>query len=105
MLVYIFNDLLVHFVTIWYILWSFGIFCGHLVFFVVIWYLEPRKIWQSYMLMSDVATENANWSNVFASFSRWLNVSFSFLLTFFLICQQIETKEAGSLNIRFFLIQ
>jgi hypothetical protein len=26
-------------VVIWYILWSFGIFCGHLVYFVVIWYI------------------------------------------------------------------
>jgi hypothetical protein len=24
--------------AIWYILWSFGIICGHLVYFVVIWY-------------------------------------------------------------------
>jgi hypothetical protein len=30
---------LVYFVVIWYILWSFGIFCGHLVYFVVIWYI------------------------------------------------------------------
>jgi hypothetical protein len=28
-----------YFVVIWYILWSFGIFCGHLVYFVVIWYI------------------------------------------------------------------
>jgi hypothetical protein len=28
--------MLVYFVVIWYILWSFGIFCGHLVYFVVI---------------------------------------------------------------------
>jgi hypothetical protein len=26
-------------VVIWYILWSFGTFCGHLVHFVVIWYI------------------------------------------------------------------
>jgi hypothetical protein len=26
-------------VVIWYILWSFGIYCGHLVYFVVIWYI------------------------------------------------------------------
>jgi hypothetical protein len=24
--------------VIWYILWSFGIYCGHLVYIVVIWY-------------------------------------------------------------------
>jgi hypothetical protein len=29
---------LVYFTAIWYILWSFGIFCGHL-YFVVIWYI------------------------------------------------------------------
>jgi hypothetical protein len=45
--------------VIWYILWSFGIFYGHLVYFMVIWYIlwsfgiffpfwyvVPRKIWQ-----------------------------------------------------------
>jgi hypothetical protein len=31
-----------HFIVIWYILWSFGIFCGHLVYFVVIWYILSR---------------------------------------------------------------
>jgi hypothetical protein len=35
----IFCGHLVYFVVIWYILWSFGIFCGHLVYFVVIWYI------------------------------------------------------------------
>jgi hypothetical protein len=25
--------------AIWYILWSFGTFCGHLVHFVVTWYI------------------------------------------------------------------
>jgi hypothetical protein len=29
-------------VVIWYILWSFGIFYGHLVYFVVIWYIFFR---------------------------------------------------------------
>jgi hypothetical protein len=28
-----------YFMAIWYILWSFGIFCGHLVYFEVIWYI------------------------------------------------------------------
>jgi hypothetical protein len=27
--------------TIWYILWPFGIFSGHLVYFMVIWYFFP----------------------------------------------------------------
>jgi hypothetical protein len=29
------------FVVIWFILPSFGTFCGHLVYFVVIWYIPP----------------------------------------------------------------
>jgi hypothetical protein len=45
--------MLVYFMVIWYILWSFGIFCGHLVYFMAIWYIPifpfwyvvPRKIW------------------------------------------------------------
>jgi hypothetical protein len=28
--------------AIWYILWLFGIFYGHLVYFMVIWYIFPR---------------------------------------------------------------
>jgi hypothetical protein len=28
---------LVYFVAVWYILWPFGIFCGHLAYFVAIW--------------------------------------------------------------------
>jgi hypothetical protein len=51
--------LLVYFTDIWYILWTFGIFYGHLVYFMDIWYILstfgiffpfwyflPRKIWQ-----------------------------------------------------------
>jgi hypothetical protein len=46
------------FCGLWYILWSFDIFCGRLVYFVVVWYIlwsfgkfspfwsvVPRKIW------------------------------------------------------------
>jgi hypothetical protein len=29
----------VYFVTIWYILWLFGVFCDHLVYFMAIWYI------------------------------------------------------------------
>jgi hypothetical protein len=29
----------IYFTAIWYILWRFGIFCGHLVHFVAIWYI------------------------------------------------------------------
>jgi hypothetical protein len=32
-LVYLFYAQLVYFMDIWYILWSFGIFCGRLVYF------------------------------------------------------------------------
>jgi hypothetical protein len=31
-------------VAIRYILWPFGIFCGHSVYFVVIWYIFPVLI-------------------------------------------------------------
>jgi hypothetical protein len=43
---------LVHYVDIWSILQSLGIFYGHLVYFVVIWYIFPilvfctKKIWE-----------------------------------------------------------
>jgi hypothetical protein len=33
--------MLVYFMAIWYILRTFGIFCGHLVYFMVIWYFFP----------------------------------------------------------------
>jgi hypothetical protein len=50
----------VYFMAIWYILWPFGIFHGHLVYFIAIlyilepfgnlfftvWYIVARKIWQ-----------------------------------------------------------
>jgi hypothetical protein len=39
MLVYVIHSHLVYFMTIWYILWPFGLFCGHLVYFVAIWYI------------------------------------------------------------------
>jgi hypothetical protein len=35
----IFCGHLVYFLVNWYILWPFGIFCGHLVYFVAIWYI------------------------------------------------------------------
>jgi hypothetical protein len=41
----IFCGHLVYFVVIWYILWSFGIFCGHLVCVFPFWYDVPRIIW------------------------------------------------------------
>jgi hypothetical protein len=37
---------LVYLKAIGNILWSLGIFCGHLVYFSPFWYLLPRKIWQ-----------------------------------------------------------
>jgi hypothetical protein len=47
---YIFGPL-VYFTVIPYILWSFGMFHGHLVYYILvyflaIWYVAPRKIWQ-----------------------------------------------------------
>jgi hypothetical protein len=30
---------LVYFMAIWYILWPFGIFYGHLLYFMAIWYI------------------------------------------------------------------
>jgi hypothetical protein len=51
--------MLVYLMTIWNILWHFGIICGRLVKFVTVWYslwpfgiifnfgmIGPRKIWQ-----------------------------------------------------------
>jgi hypothetical protein len=32
--------------AIWYILWPFGTFCGHLVYIFPFWYVVPRKLWQ-----------------------------------------------------------
>jgi hypothetical protein len=31
--------MLIHYTAIWYIVWPFGIICGHSVYFVVIWYI------------------------------------------------------------------
>jgi hypothetical protein len=49
----------------WSILWTFGIFCGHLVHFVVIllyfflfWYVAPRKIWQPCQTVSAMNKSN-----------------------------------------------
>jgi hypothetical protein len=48
--------------VIWYILWPFGLFYGHLgcfgifygglVYFVAIWYVATRKIWQPWCEIS-----------------------------------------------------
>jgi hypothetical protein len=35
------RKMLVYFIDIWSILWSFGIFYRHFVYFVVIWYVFP----------------------------------------------------------------
>jgi hypothetical protein len=37
---------LVYFMNIWYILWTFGTFCGNLVHFSRFWNAVPWKIWQ-----------------------------------------------------------
>jgi hypothetical protein len=31
--------ILLYFMAVWSVLWSFGILCGHLVYFIVIWYI------------------------------------------------------------------
>jgi hypothetical protein len=41
----IFFGHLEYFTAIWYILWPFGIFYGHLVYFMVIWNILPTAIW------------------------------------------------------------
>jgi hypothetical protein len=40
----IFNCHLVYFTAIWYILWHFGIFCGHLVFFPVLVFCTKKNL-------------------------------------------------------------
>jgi hypothetical protein len=42
----IFHGTLVYFVVILYISYHFGIFCGHLVYFLRFWFIVPLKIWQ-----------------------------------------------------------
>jgi hypothetical protein len=46
----IFYGHLIYFMAIWYILWPFGIFYGHLVYFMAIWYiLWPFGIFYGYL--------------------------------------------------------
>jgi hypothetical protein len=51
--------ILVYFMAIWYILWPFEIFYGHLVYFVVIWYISSRFgiLYQEKSGNPDVALE------------------------------------------------
>jgi hypothetical protein len=42
----IFSVHLGQFMTMWFILWPFGIFCCLWVYFVPFWYVLPRNIWQ-----------------------------------------------------------
>jgi hypothetical protein len=44
--VVIFYDHLEYFTAIWYNLWPFGTFCGHLVYFLRFGMFGTRKIWQ-----------------------------------------------------------
>jgi hypothetical protein len=53
---------LVYFVAIWYILWPFAIFYGHLVYFVIIWYmfshfgmLYQENLATLHVLQNDIA--------------------------------------------------
>jgi hypothetical protein len=52
----IFYDYLEYFTAIWYILWPFGIVCGHLVYFSRFGTLRPRKIWQPCPNLTYVCT-------------------------------------------------
>jgi hypothetical protein len=45
---------LVYFVTIWYILWSFGIFFPF-------WYIVPRQIWQPLCRVQSVGIMKPNY--------------------------------------------
>jgi hypothetical protein len=49
----IFNEPLIYFTGIWYILWTFGIFCGDLEYFFPFWYVVPGKIWQPWTSADD----------------------------------------------------
>jgi hypothetical protein len=48
----IFYSHLVNFMAIWYMLWPFSLFCGHLVYFPPIRYVAPRVIWQPWRVLS-----------------------------------------------------
>jgi hypothetical protein len=53
----IFRGHLVYFVIIWYILWSFGIFCGHLVYIFPFWYVAANPGCQAHGLYVNVCTQ------------------------------------------------
>jgi hypothetical protein len=57
--------MLVYFMTIWNILWPFGIECGHLVYFSSFGMFDPRKIWQTWPLYLYVGTYN--YTNLFTA--------------------------------------
>jgi hypothetical protein len=46
----IFNGNLVFLWSIVYILWPFGLFCGHFANYFQFWYVVPRKVWQRWAL-------------------------------------------------------
>jgi hypothetical protein len=48
------GKMLVYFMTIWNILWQFGIVCGNLVYFFCFGMFVPRKIWQPWYLREDI---------------------------------------------------
>jgi hypothetical protein len=56
-----------NFVTIWYILWPFGIFCGHLVYCEAIWYI----LWPCGIFCGHVAYFVANWYILYTLIDRW----------------------------------
>jgi hypothetical protein len=69
----IFCGHLVYFVVTWYILWSLGIFCGHLVYFVVIWYIFPDLV---YILYHEKSGNPGSTAEIFKYVGRYLWIPF-----------------------------
>jgi hypothetical protein len=55
---------IVYFTATWYILRTFGIFCGYLVYFFPFWYVIPRKIWQPWLEHKLLYANRAYYENV-----------------------------------------
>jgi hypothetical protein len=63
--------ILVYFVVFWYILWSFGIFCGLLVYFVVFWYTYVVVVWYIFPHFDMLYQEKSG--NPVSEFSNFSN--------------------------------
>jgi hypothetical protein len=70
--------MLVYFTSIWYNLWPFGLFYGHLVYFVAIWYILwlfgvfLEKIWQPWSRAEDWELKRTPTVFTFVYNSFWL---------------------------------